>query len=67
MTVFYTHGNFLLSLVSRLSCGGGGERAWYTLRTRQVSLVTCILLRYTKITANSVYLLEGHTAELYSF
>ena len=68
MTVFYTHDNFLLSLVPRLLCGGGGERAWYTLRMRQVSLVTCILLHYTKnlITANSVYLLKGYTAELYS-
>ena len=32
----------------------------------QVPLVTCILLRYTKITVNSVYLLKGHTAWLYS-
>ena len=33
----------------------------------QVPLVTCILLRYTKITVNSVYLLKDYTAWLYSF
>jgi len=33
---------------------------------RQVPLVTCILLCYTKITVNSVYLLKGRTAWLYS-
>ena len=33
---------------------------------RQVPLVTCILLHYTKITVNSVYLLKGRTAWLYS-
>ena len=31
-------------------------------RMRQVPLVTCILLRCTKITVNSSYLLKGHTA-----
>ena len=31
------------------------------LRMRQVPLVTCILLYYTKITVNSVYLLKGRT------
>ena len=34
---------------------------------RQVPLVTCILLHYTKITVNSVYLQKGSTAWLYSF
>ena len=32
----------------------------------KVPLVTCILLHYIKITVNSVYLLKGHTAWLYS-
>ena len=57
------------SLVPRLLCGGGEKRAWYTLLCmHQVPLVTCILslLRYTKITVNSVYLLKGRTAWLYS-
>ena len=31
----------------------------------QVDLVTCILLRYTKLTEISVHLPKGHTAELY--
>ena len=34
---------------------------------RQVPFVTCILLRCTKITVNSAYLLKGRTAWLYSF
>ena len=37
-----------LSLVSRLLCGGGGKRAWYTLFTHVPSYLA-ILLRYTKI------------------
>ena len=52
-----------------------GSRAWeeerepgtHCSRMRQVPLVTCILLRYTKITVNSVYLQKGSTAWLYSF
>ena len=42
----------VISLVPRLLCGGEGKRAWYTLRMRQVPLVICILLRYTKIMVN---------------
>ena len=52
-----------------------GSRVWeekrepgtHCLHMRQVPLVTCILLRYTKITVNSVYLQKGSTAWLYSF
>ena len=52
-----------------------GSRAWeeerepgtHCSRMRQVPLVTCILLRYTKITVTSVYLQKGSTAWLYSF
>ena len=61
VTCFYT------SLVPRLSCEGEGEIAWYCahcLCMRQVLLVTYILLRSTKITVNSVYLLKGRTAGL---
>ena len=43
------------------------EPGTHCLRMRQVPLVTCILLRCTKITINSVYLLKGRTAWLYSF
>ena len=61
--------NTVSSLVPRLSCGGGGKRepGTHCSRMRQVPLVTCILLRCTKITVNSAYLLKGHTAWLYSF
>ena len=52
-----------ISLVPRLSCGGGErEPGTHCSRMRQVPLVTCILLRCTKITVNSTYLLKGHTA-----
>ena len=52
-----------------------GSRAWeeerepgiHCSRMRQVPLVTCILLRYTKITVTSVYLQKGSTAWFYSF
>ena len=55
------------SLVPRPLCRGGGKRDWYTLFAHAPSsLGTCILLRYTKIMVNSVYLLKGHTAQLYS-
>ena len=38
------------SLVSRLSCGGGGNRAWYTLFAQAPSsLGNLIPLCYTKI------------------
>ena len=40
-----------------------GTHCWHMC---QVPLVTCILLRYTKITVNSVYLVKGRTAWLYS-
>ena len=64
-----------LSLVSMLLASFPGSRAWeeerepgtHCSRMRQVPLVTCILLRYTKITATSVYLEKGSTAWLYSF
>ena len=38
------------------------EPGTHCSRMRQVPLVTCILLRCTKITVNSSYLLKGHTA-----
>ena len=38
------------------------EPGTHCSRMRQVPLVTCILLRCTKITVNSAYLLKGHTA-----
>ena len=48
-----------------------GSRAWdeerepgtHCSRMLQVSLVTCILLRYTKINGNFCLPAEGHTAE----
>ena len=43
------------------------EPGTHCSRMRQVPLVTCILLRYTKITVNSAYPLKGCTAWLYSF
>ena len=43
------------------------EPGTHCSRMRQVPLVTCTLLRCTKITVNSAYLLKGHTAWLYSF
>ena len=56
------------SLVPRLWCRGGGrEPGTLCLCMRHVSLVTCILLCYVKITVNSIYLLKGHTTELYFF
>ena len=42
------------------------EPGTHCLYMCQVPLVTCIPLRYTKITINSVYLLKVHTAWLYS-
>ena len=50
------------------SCVGEEERepGTHCSHMCQVPLVTCIILRYTKITANSVYLLKGSTAWLYS-
>ena len=50
------------------SCAGEEERepGTHCLCMHQVPLVTCILLCYTKITVNSVHLLEDHTAWLYS-
>ena len=43
---------------SRLLCQGGGKRAGtHCSHMCQVPMVTCMLLRYTKITDNSVYLL----------
>ena len=46
------------------SCAGEEERepGTHCLRMRQVPLVTCILLRYTKITVNFCLPAEGHTA-----
>ena len=38
------------------------EPGTHCSRMRQVPLVICILLRCTKITVNSAYLLKGHTA-----
>ena len=61
----YCPDNDSSSLIPRLLCGGGGKRAWYTCSCmRQVSLVTCILLCYTKINGNVCLPAEGHTAEL---
>ena len=55
-----------ISCIPRLLCGGGKTRAWYTLFLcmHQVPLVTCILLRYTKI-RSIVFscILKGCTAE----
>ena len=50
------------------SCAREEERepGTHCLRMRQVPLVTCILLHYTKTTVNSVYLLKGCDAWLYS-
>jgi len=48
----------------------GEEERWpgtQCSRKRQFPLVTCILLRCTKITVNSAHMLKGHTAWLYSF
>ena len=42
--------------------GGRRETGTHCSRMRQLPLVTCILLRYTKITVNFVYLLKGHSA-----
>ena len=46
------------------SCAGEEERepGTHCSRMRQVPLVTCILLRYTKITVNFCLPAEGHTA-----
>ena len=48
-------------------CMGEEEREPGTHHSRmhQVSLVTCLLLRYTKISGNFCLAAEGHTAELY--
>ena len=50
------------------SCAGEEERepGTHCLHMRQVPLVTCILLRYTKITVNFCLPVEGRTAWLYS-
>ena len=50
------------------SCVGEEERepGIHCSRMRQVPLVTCILLRYTKITVNFCLPPEGRTAWLYS-
>ena len=50
------------SLVSRLLCGGGGKRAWYTLFAH----VPGSLPLYTKIMVNFCLPAEGRTAYLYS-
>ena len=46
------------------SCAGEEERepGTHCSRMRQVPLVTCILLRYTKITVNFCLPAEGRTA-----
>ena len=43
------------------------EPGTHCSRMRQVPLVTCILLHYTKTTVNSVYLLKSCDAWLYPF
>ena len=43
------------------------EPGTHCSRMHQVPLATCILLRCTKFTINSAYLLKGRTAWLYSF
>ena len=56
---------FCLQFYSRLLCvGGEREPGTYCSCMHQVFLVTCILLCYIKF--NSVYLLKGCTAKLYS-
>ena len=65
----------MLDMTTQRVASFPGSRAWeeerepgtHCSRMRQVPLVTCILLRYTKITVNSVYLQKGSTAWLYSF
>ena len=57
------------TLTPRLLCRGREEEREPGTRCshiRQVPFITCILLCYTKITVDSVYLLKGRTAQLYS-
>ena len=67
MSLFYLKPDQLGLVVATLLASFPGSRAGEEEREpgthcshmRQVPLVTCILLRYTKITVNSVYLLKG--------
>ena len=58
----------LTSLVPRQAlCEEEREPGTHCLHMHQVPLLTCILLCYTKVIVNSVYLLKGHTVHLVAF